>query len=503
MTSAYNDAIDRIAAFAKRRHCELASLPTIPHRDELDRALSGLLRNVPIGPEPLSETLDCLLGSIVPALAQGQAGPRYFGFVTGGTTDAAQLADFLTTLLDTNAAVNLPGASIATYVEDLALRYVLQMVGLPPDVYQGILTTGATSANILGLGCGRNTVIRRVRASEGESDWDVSLDGLGGVDVDVFCAGAHVSVLKAAGVLGIGRRNCHDLTKDGTPADFDRAKLETRLRENVERRRGSIVVASAGEVNTGAFTDLSGLSELCQMYGAWFHVDAAFGYLALLHPLFKHHLRGFSDADSITTDAHKQFNVPYDCGVFFTRSKRILLDLCASGPAAYLDDMHMTCHPIDEDETLMVARALSAKLPSPLNLGLENSRRCRALPLFASLTSLGVLGYSELVERQCGFAAAVAHMIRSDFAKELYLINSDQDMYIIVLFAPARTCTNPRYRGKEGSGNFTDDINATRKLYLTKTNWRGTPAIRLAVSNWATSMSDLTIVRQVFEKLLL
>lgn len=151
---------------------------------------------------------------------------------------------------------NAQEATISTAIESLTLDCLLDLLSLPKDAFsQNTLTTGATASNVLGLALGRNYAISSVKRRQGV-DWSVPEDGFGGVDVDLFCVDAHNSIRKSASLAGMGRRNVHDLGSktlkdEGYLCCFDLEKLEERLKANVENGRGSIVVTSFGEVNTG------------------------------------------------------------------------------------------------------------------------------------------------------------------------------------------------------------------------------------------------------------
>ena len=241
---------------------------------------------------------------------------------------------------------------------------------------------------------------------------------MGGVEVDIFVADAHASVRKAAALAGLGRRSVVQVgdaaaEREGRLVSMDLVELERRLRENEERGRGSIVVTSFGEVNTGCVplsldprlvpadarppshprsainADTPAVRALCDRYGAWLHIDAAFAAFAVLHPDFAPYRAHLALADSLTTDAHKWLNVPYDCGIYLSRSRRVdddaddeqelgvtasLYDLCGPGDSApaYLatpaaaKDSASSSHPRVE---------ASKALKSPLFHNVENSRR--------------------------------------------------------------------------------------------------------------------------------
>jgi glutamate/tyrosine decarboxylase-like PLP-dependent enzyme len=312
--------------------------------------------------------------------------------------------------------------------------------------FNGVLTTGATAGNILGLAVGRewSVFVRTGRK--------VSLTGEGGCRI--LHAGGHSSLGKASSILGIGRQNCISLTSSSHPANFDLERLSLELHSSENSSTGQIVVATFGEVNTGTFTaSLKQIAHLCKRYKAWLHVDAAFGILARIHPTFHLLASSLELADSISFDAHKFFNVPYDCGVFLTRDLPLLKSTCGNGTAGYLADDF-----------------------SPLNLGIENSRRFRALPLYASLLSLGRSGYQDLVVRCCNLAKRIADaMLLSGKLKLLWPVE-----FNIVLF---QVCG---YESVERNGALRDGINAAGGVYVSSTVWKGEGGLRIAVCSWLT-----------------
>lgn len=170
--------------------------------------------------------------------------------------------------------------TISTIIETITLHFILSLLSLPSARFTGnALTSGATTSNIQGLAIGREYVIDAVLHRQGklaaDERWSVAERGLcAGVEVEALVAVPHASIAKAASVVGIGRANVVDLRSTSRIGCFDLAKLAQRLEEN-RGRKGSIVVVSFGEVNTGAIE--SGLIEirrLCDLHDAWLHIDA-------------------------------------------------------------------------------------------------------------------------------------------------------------------------------------------------------------------------------------
>jgi glutamate/tyrosine decarboxylase-like PLP-dependent enzyme len=375
----------------------------------------------------------------------------YIGFVTGGTTPAALLADYLVSTYDQNVQVHLP-QSISTTVERQTIRMLCELLDLPG--FDGTLTTGATAGNILGLACGKESTIVKL-------NWrSPAIYGAGEGAVRVFHASGHSSISKASSIVGIGRAWCSDVTSKSYPPSFDYMELKRQLKEAQDNKIATIVVETVGEVNTGTIkVDFVTIAGLCKRYDAWLHVDAAFGILARIHPDKKECVRHLELADSISFDAHKFFNVPYDCGVFLTRHIKTLRTVCWNAGADYLGSSNS----FDDD-------------PSPLDISLENSRRFRALPLYASLLSLGAQGYERLAVRCCNLAWGIGQMIKK--SDEFSLVWGVE--FNIVLFQAVG------YDSKEENNRLRDEINRRGKLYLSSTVFRNQPALRIAVCSHLT-----------------
>jgi len=299
----------------------------LPSAEAIDKARLSLLTSLPehgIGTEKANHHVK---NDIVPGLNRPSQSPNYYGFVTGGATPAATFADNVVTDADQNVAVHLPKETISTDVEDRALRMVCELIDLPPnDWLHRTFTTGATASNVLGLACGREYVVAEAARRRGTSA-SVGSDGIvramraaGLEDIQILTTVPHSSLLKAASLVGLGRSCVIDVAlSEEEPHVFDLDLLEAHLRKE---RVASVVSISCAEINTGHFaTDpkaMRKIRELCDRYGAWMHIDAAFGLLARVLPeadeyeLINEGVAGFELADSITGDAHKLLNVVSD-----------------------------------------------------------------------------------------------------------------------------------------------------------------------------------------------
>lgn len=418
----------------------------------------------------------------------------------------------LASIYDQNVAVHLPLDTIATNVEVAALNMLLDLFHLPRDVWglpdpgeadsfsrsrggAGTFTTGATASNVMGLALGREWVLNRGNEmSVGEHGLVECMRAADVPFVKILSTMPHSSIAKAASIVGLGRASVISIASEDDPLKIDMAKLEAEVGEQEGQGR-YILTISAGEVNTGrfateSFKQMRVLRRICDKFGIWMHVDGAFGLFGRVlmessgdwpdaYLEIAKGLQGLELADSITGDGHKLLNVPYDCGYFLTRHRGLSEKVFQNGNAAYLSSGAGSIETIS----------------SPLNIGIENSRRFRALPVYATLTQYGRAGYKEMLERQIGLARKVADWLFDHSGFELLPAGESRDQmiaktFIVVLF---------RTKNASKDRDLVKSINATGQIYVTGTSWDGRPAARIAVSNW-----QVDVVRdsqQIFEVL--
>ena len=300
-------------------------------------------------------------------------GPRYFGFVTGGVAPAALAADWLVSTFDQNVATERH--SIAAGIEAQAIHWMTELLELPADRHDGLFTTGATGANLACLATAREWAGERAGV-------DVADDGVpGGGAIRLVGCCPHSSVVKVAGILGIGRRRIERAASLPGREAIDPDALDAMLAAFPDR--AATVCASAGTVDTGDFDDLAALASICSDQGAWLHVDAAFGAFLRTDPERRALVAGLELADSLAVDCHKWLNVPYDCGLALTRSVR-LNERAFTADAPYVPGGWVA--------------------PDCMNRGLEQARRFRALPVWMALAAAGRSGVADAVRRNCDFA---------------------------------------------------------------------------------------------------
>lgn len=410
------------------------------------------------GEEPLA-VIESLVRAADPGLV-ATAGPRYFGFVIGGSQPAALAADWLTSTWDQNAGLYAisPAAAVA---EEVAQGWLVELLGLPPGSSCGF-TTGATMANFTALAAARDALLRAL-------DWDVEERGLFDAPAINVVVGdeAHVTIFVSLQMLGMGRGRVHRV-----PADGQGRMRADELRTTLAGLDGpTIVVAQAGNVNTGAFDPLPEIAAAVRERGGWLHVDGAFGLWAAASPSLRDRIAGLELADSWTTDAHKWLNVPYDSGLVFVRDVAAHRTSMTLGAAYYV-------------ETEGAER-------DPYNWVAESSRRARGFTVYAALRSLGRDGLAALLDRCCGHARRFAELLAA--RPGVTILNDVVLNQVLVRFAPPGDAA----ADEAAIGAFTREViarvQAEGTCWLGGTTWHGLAAMRISVSSWATTEADVDL----------
>ena len=417
----------------------LKNRPVRPDPDAVAR-LSELDVPVPEKPTAPSEVL-ALLDQFISPATMAMAGPRFFGFVIGGSLPVTVAANWLATAWDQNTgyAAPTPGAS---RLEEIARRWLLELLDLPRECAVGYVT-GATVANFTALAAARNSVLKRC-------GWAVEADGLFGAPPIQVVVGdeCHPTLLKSLGMLGLGRSR---LTR--VPVDS-----QGRMRADKLPRltAPSILCVQAGNVNSGAFDPFEPLCAAARDAGAWIHVDGAFGLWARASGALSNLTHGLDLADSWATDAHKWLNVPYDSGIAFVRDGQALQSAMAI-TAEYLPGQGARRNPADFTPEL--------------------SRRARGIEVYAALLSLGREGLASMIERNCAQARRFAQGLQKAGFEILNEVVLNQ---VVVRFGdPERTRQIIEAIQREGT------------CWAGITVWQGQMGMRISVSSWATTDDDV------------
>ncbi|HET8599125.1 MAG TPA: aminotransferase class V-fold PLP-dependent enzyme [Segeticoccus sp.] len=434
----------RAAAAAADFRTGLAERPVRPDVD-LDAARVAFAGPLSRQPVPASQVLEELLTAAEPALV-ASAGPRFFGFVTGGALPAATAADMLAAGWDQCAYTSVlsPAAAAA---EEAAGTWIKELLGLPLSASVGFVT-GAQGANTVGLAAGRHHIL-------GHRGWDVERDGLTGAPAVRVVAGAerHATIDRSLRLLGLGTAALTPVAARPDGA-IDVAALAGVLQADSDRP--TIVCLQVGNVNTGACDDLTAAVELAHQHDAWVHVDGAFGLWAAANPATAHLVAGLERADSWGCDGHKWLNVPYDSA----------FAIC-SRPKAHAAAVAYTA-------SYLIGSG--GAVPRLGDLTLESSRRARGFAVWAALRELGRDGVAALVDRCCrlarrmaeGLAAGGADIV-NDVVLNQVLVGFDDDAHTDRVIAA---------------------VQADGTCWLGGTTWRGRRLMRVSVSNWSTTEED-------------
>ena len=381
---------------------------------------------------------------------------RFFGFVIGGALPAAVAADWLVTAWDQNNGLFAPSPATAV-IEEVAGRWILDLLGLPPESSFGFVT-GGQMANTTALAAARHHVL----AAAG---WDVEADGLTGAPAIRLVVGeeVHVTIARAARFLGLGTRSIERVAVDANggmlPDDLERVLA-------LAPGQPTIVCCQAGNINTGAIDPIGELAAITHATGAWLHVDGAIGLWAGVSR-DKSRLSGLDQADSWSTDAHKWLNVPYDCGIVICRhhqSHRAAMTATAS----YL------------------VQAAPGTDRDPVDWNPEFSRRARGVPVYAALASLGRDGIEAIIERCCAHARRFAEVLGAEPGIEV-LNDVVLNQVLLRFLDPSGRDEDHDARTRAVIARVQDD----GTCWLGGSTWRNQAVMRISVSNYATTDADV------------
>ena len=450
------DLTESLARRAAAHACAyLAAIRDRPVRatltgDDLRARLGGPL---PAGGEDPIHVLDTIADAGLTGTVASQ-GPRYFGFVTGGSVPSAMATDWLVSAWDQNAQMFVM-SPIAAVVEQIVAGWLTEIFGLPPTWSVGFVT-GAQMANFTALLTARHHLLR-------QAGWDVERQGLfGAPPIEVLVGDeSHRTIFTALRMLGLGAERVQRVATDPhgriRPGD-----LEAVLR----RGQGPcIVCAQIGNVNTGAADPILAIAALTRERGAWLHVDGAFGLWAAASPSLRPMTAGIDQADSLATDGHKWLNVPYDSGLVLT-----------AHPASHQASLLMPAHYIQMTPGEREPRAFTP----------DESRRARALPIYAALRVLGRDGVAEIVDRCCAMAGRMARRLGSD--PSVRILNDVVLNQVLVQFRPPD--------GDEAAAaaltqQVVSRVQQEGTCWAGGTQWHGQVAMRISVSNWSTTADDI------------
>lgn len=441
-------AFDKAAAHVAAYRRSLANGPLAPARDYAQK-LAEFDEPLPEHGLASGDVVDDLIERVEGGLLDISS-PRFFGFVMGAAHPASVAADMMVSGWNQNTAmIALTPTTCA--IEEITRRWLLELLDLPRESSLGVCT-GATMANAIGLAAARNELLRR-------SGWDVEADGLfNAPEVHVVRgAEAHSSIDASLRLIGFGAKRVHIIA-----ADRQGRMIPAELHKNVATLKGPIIIiAQAGNINSGASDPMTEIADIARSCGAWMHVDGAFGLWAHAHPELREQVAGLDRADSWAADGHKWLQAAYDCGFVFVRNAAA--HAAAMGhSAAYLPNSHTIREPGDF-------------VP-------ELSRRARATPAWAAIKAFGREGIVEMIGRNCRLARQMAERLALE--PGVTVLNQVALNQVAVTFGP---------EGELGDLQTADvlaQVQAGHVCYPSHGVWQGRKTLRLSVSGHATSPED-------------
>jgi glutamate/tyrosine decarboxylase-like PLP-dependent enzyme len=387
----------------------------------------------------------------------GSAGGRFFGWVVGGSVPAALAADWLTSTWDQPSALYATGPAEAV-IEEVCGQWLKELLGLPTAA-SFALVTGCQMAHVTCLAAARNAMLAK-------HGWDVERKGLAGApQLRILSSNQrHGSIERAVRLLGIGSDNVVDLPVNGQ-GRLESRDLSRGLQERV--RSPTVVLLQAGDINTGAFDPFDELIPIAHEYGAWVHIDGAFGLWSAASPKYQHLLKGVEQANSWATDGHKWLNVPYDCGYAFVADSK-----------AHRASMSHRASYLTHDD---VAR-------DQIDWNPEWSRRGRGVATYAAIRQLGKQGVAELIERTCQHAHRLVTRIGALPGAEL--VWEPQINQGLVRFLKARPDASDADHDRR-TDSVIANVLESGEAFFTGTTWQGKRCMRVSVCNWQTNDVDV------------
>lgn len=355
-----------------------------------EKVKAALSTSLPAKEKSIDEVYKNFSENILP-YSLGNTHPRFWGWVCGTGSATGMLADMLASGMNATASF---GDHAALYTEQQVLNWTKELYGFPQNS-SGILTTGASLANILAIATARNHFNKNIR-KEG-------IQHLSGQLVVYGSTETHSCLQKAAELLGIGSNHFKKIAVD-EEYTINIDLLQAQIKE--DKKNGLLpfcIIGNAGTVNTGSIDNLQALSIIARQEGLWFHVDGAFGAAPNILARYKKILMGLEQADSIAFDYHKWFYVNYDVGGVLFRDAQVHKDAFEIH-ASYL------------------AHHERGVISGPLNfnhLGIELSRGFRALKVWMLMQEQGIEKYARLIQQNIEQAAYLAQLIIKEPSLEL------------------------------------------------------------------------------------
>jgi glutamate/tyrosine decarboxylase-like PLP-dependent enzyme len=382
---------------------------------------------------------------------------RYVAYVPGGGIPSAAIGDYLAALTNRYSG-NYGACPAAAEIENTCIRWLINMVGLPPNSW-GVLTSGGTLAALMGFVAARNT--RRL------SEWAKG--------VIYMTSECHHSIPKVLNTIGLGH-----LTTRTVPVDSEFRMDPQALKQLVvsDKEQGLspwIICSTAGTTNTGAVDPIAEISAIAKTYGLWLHVDGAYGGFFVLAEKGKDLLKDMALADSLVLDPHKSFFLPYGCGAILVRDAKGLHSAFSHSPD-YL-------HDLQQEKEL-----------SPSDFSLEGTRHFRGLRMWLSMKLHGLERFRATLQEKLLLAQYADQRL-----KDISGIETGP--------TPQLSCVTFRVKGESDAESdqltqkVLDEIQKRGIFYNSSTRLKGNLYLRLCILNFRTHMREIEIALKEIEEL--
>ncbi|WP_341315258.1 aspartate aminotransferase family protein [Paraburkholderia sp. IMGN_8] len=384
----------------------------------------------------------------------GAAGPRFFAKVMGGSHPVGVAADWLTSMWGQNGG-SYHGSPANAVAEQIAAQWLLDLLSLPADCSIGF-TTGATMASFVCLAAARSRVLRQV-------GWNVDAGGLFGAPAISVCIGndAHAAIFAVLRYLGLG----HDRVIRIPTDDVGRMQVGALSSAVASCDGPLIVIAQAGQINTGAFDPFNEIADVAHRRGGWLHVDGAFGLWARASPALFRLTAGIEQADSWAVDGHKWLQTPFDSGYAIVRDEQAHREAMGF-EASYLPPGGGGCR-------------------EPFHYVPELSRRARGFATWALIRLFGRSGIAAMIEQHCLLARRMAERLGSEPGVEI--LNRVELNQFVVQFGTGQ----PPERRDQLTRAVIESVQAAGICYVAEATWHDRLVMRFSVISWATTEADI------------
>jgi aromatic-L-amino-acid decarboxylase len=455
-SDALRDDLNRVAAWIGRYYEHPERYRVLPDVKPGD-VVAALPAEAPESAEPLERILDDFEAIVVPATTHWNH-PRFFAYFATSAAPAAVAAEALAAALDVKAMLWRTSPA-ATELEEVTMRWLRQLLGLPRD-WTGVIYDTASVAGFTALAAAREALGLGIRE-----------EGMAGRELPtlrVYVTGeTHSHVEKAAIALGVGRRNvvrvaCDDAFRMRPDA------LDVAIAADVEAgMRPLAIVATVGTTSTTSVDPLPEIAEIARRQGVWLHVDAAYAGIAAIVPELRGLLDGVEQADSLVVNPHKWLFVPMDCSVLFLKDEAVVRRAFSIVPE-------------------YVLTAPESGAINYMDYGLQLGRRFRALKLWFVLRSLGAEGIRERLRAHIALAQELARWLRDEPNWEIL---APHPLSVVCFrYAPPGL---DEARIEALNAAIVEAVNATGEVFISHTKIAGRYAIRLAIGNLRTTRSDV------------